>query len=122
MATEKMTNLPSGAAADEVAKALKGKTSGDFSFQATTSTPNRFNALKVVSDMLKSSGYKVVDMKTEKNGSVSMNFKLPDGGAPEIVESDQHQPLRNYDREIENRKVIRFLNTKIFTEFSWRRQ
>ncbi|KAL9411500.1 hypothetical protein AB3S75_045159 [Citrus x aurantiifolia] len=109
--------IPIDAAADEVVKAMKGKTTAAFSFQASTSNPNRSDALKTVSDMLESSGYKVVDMKTEKNGSVSMNFELPDGGAPEIVESDQHQPLRNYDREIENRKVIRFLNAKMFTEF-----
>ncbi|KAL9408925.1 hypothetical protein AB3S75_047333 [Citrus x aurantiifolia] len=51
-----------------------------------------------------------------EDGVLTVTFTR-DAAAPEIVESDQHQPLRNYDWEIENRKVIRFLNAKMFTEF-----
>lgn len=120
-----MTNLPSGsvdpipkdASADEFVKATKSGTTGAFPFQATTSTPNPPSVFKTVFDMLESSGYKVVNLKSEKNGSVSMNFELPDGGVTEIVDAHQNQPLRNYEWEIENQKVIRFLNAPMFIEF-----
>ncbi|ESR34370.1 hypothetical protein CICLE_v10005289mg [Citrus x clementina] len=109
--------IPIDAAADEVVKAMKGKTTAAFSFQASTSNPNRSGALKTVSDMPESSGCKISSLNTEKNGSISVNVQLPDGGAPEIVESDQHQPIRNYEWVIENRKIICFLNAKMFIEF-----
>lgn len=122
MATENKTKLPSGsvdaipkdASTDESVKATKWGTTGASPFQATARFPNRSDALKTVSDMLES-GYKVVNMKTEKNGSVSMTFEGPDGGATEIVDADQHQPPPNYEREIQ--KVIRFLNATMVTEF-----
>ncbi|KAL9411506.1 hypothetical protein AB3S75_045163 [Citrus x aurantiifolia] len=118
MAAQKITNLPSGsvdavlkdAEADEFVKARKSATTGAFLFQPTTSTPNRPHAFKMVSDWLESRGYKVVNTKTEKDGSVSMNFELPDGGAPEIVDAD-------CEWEIKNQTVIRFLNAPMLTEF-----
>ncbi|KAK9177680.1 hypothetical protein WN943_026869 [Citrus x changshan-huyou] len=123
MADENKTNLPSASVdaipkdtlADESVKVEKWGTTEVLPFQATARAPNRSGALKTVSDMLESRGVKFVDLKTEKNGSISMNFELPHVGEPEIVVADQHQPLPNSEWEIQ--KVIRFLNATMVIEF-----
>ncbi|ESR34368.1 hypothetical protein CICLE_v10005684mg [Citrus x clementina] len=124
MAAENKTELPSGSVdgipkdADESVKAAKWGTTGAFPFEVATRAPNRSDALKTVSDMLESRGVKVVGQKIEKNGSISMNLKLPDGGESEIVVADQHRPLPNSESEIWYKKGIGFLKAAMVIEFT----
>lgn len=126
MADENKTNLPSASVdaipkdtlADESVKVEKWGTTEVLPFQATARAPNRSDALKTVSDMLESRGVKVVGQKTEKNGSISINLELPDGGESEIVDADQHQPPPNYEWEIGYKKGIGFLKAPMVIEFT----
>ncbi|GAY61170.1 hypothetical protein CUMW_207740 [Citrus unshiu] len=64
-------------------------------------------------DGVKRSNFKSTSME---DGVLTVTFTR-DAAAPGIVESDQHQLIRDYEWEIENRKIIRFLKAKMFTEF-----